>query len=127
MLPTPRQGYLLVAQAKNPFKEAKIDLSELHGRALCEWHLVLSGETPTAKAGDLVYARKGSADAIIVDDGRVLGLLHEGQISATLPQFSGAQTVENTGADVMANLKKEDAKADLPPIAQPNRKRILMG
>ncbi len=129
MLPTPRQGYLLVAQAANPFKQPAIDLSELHGRAMCEWHLVLAGTTPTAKEGDLVYARKGAADAIIVDEGRVLGLLHEGQVSATLPQFSGAQTVENTAKDVLSSLKNADAAAERPALAipKPKNNRILMG
>ncbi len=130
MLPEPSTGYLIVAQAENPFEpHPTIDLSELHGRSLSEWHLVLAGETCRGKVGDLVYARKGAADPMIVDGGKVLGLLHEGQITSKFPQFSGAKTVETLGEDVLKNLKSQDQAAERPALAipKPKNNRILMG
>ncbi len=130
MLPEPSTGFLLVAQAENPFeKHPTIDLSELHGRSLSEWHLVLAGETCRGKTGDLVYARKGAADPVIVDGGKVLGVLHEGQISLTLKQFNGAKTVETLGEEVLKNLKSQDQAAEQPRLAipKPKNNRILMG
>ena len=131
MLPSPRQGYLLVARVKDAGfkKHSTLELPELQTTSV--WSLVLASyDNSSIKEGQLVYHRRGgdTVEIVIVDETRALGLIHESSVKATLPvPDRPVELYEMYGPDILANMEAKKEREASALIQANGRMAPLVG
>jgi hypothetical protein len=114
---TPRQGYLLVLQVKNPWGEnvGTIDISAMHTNNPCGWNEVVeSFDNDLYPIGSFVYVPKQAAEAFVMGE-KTAWLVHHGQVKYTGQgdEKFKVEYVHNATVEVQNFFREKEARRAL--------------